>query len=69
MVVAGLLIYLVTLYTGFWSTFAYLASIAPIVCWNLDEWVGSADGRIAWPGDPVGRLTAWADARWPVLAG
>ena len=67
-VVAGLLIYLVTLYTGFWSTFAYLASIAPIVCWNLDEWVGSAEGRIAWPGDPVGRLTAWADGRWPVLA-
>jgi len=67
-IVAGLLIYLVTLYTGFWSTFAYLASIAPIVCWNLDEWVGSGAGRIAWPGDPVGRLTAWADARWPVLA-
>ena len=47
-VVAGLLIYLVTLYTGYWSTFAYLASIAPIVCWNLDEWVGS--GRGASPG-------------------
>ena len=67
-VVAGLLIYLVTLYTGFWSTFAYLASIAPLVCWNLDEWVGAADGRVAWPGDPVGRLSAWADARWPILA-
>ncbi|HXX61692.1 MAG TPA: hypothetical protein VEI48_10430 [Candidatus Sulfotelmatobacter sp.] len=68
-VVAGLLIYLVTLYTGFWSTFAYLASIAPIVCWNLDEWVGLDAGRVPWPGDPVGRLMAWADARWPVLAG
>jgi hypothetical protein len=67
-IVAGLLIYLVTLYTGYWSTFAYLASIAPIVCWNLDEWVGSGAGRIPWPGDPVGRLTTWADTRWPVLA-
>ncbi len=67
-VLGGLAVYLVALYTGFWSTFAYLAGIAPIVCWNLDQWVGLEAGRIPWPGDPVGRLTAWADARWPVLA-
>jgi len=66
-IVAGTLIFLVTLYTGFWSTFAYLASLAPILCWNLDDWIGQGAGRVAWPGDPIGRLTAWADAHWPIL--
>ena len=65
-IVAGLLIYLVTLYTGYWSTYAYLATIAPIVCWNLDDWVGMGRGRVAWPGDPIGAWTAWADGRWPI---
>ena len=67
-IVAGLLIYLVTLYTGYWSTYAYLATVAPIVCWNLDAWVGLGRGRVRWPGDPIGAWTAWADARWPILA-
>ncbi|MGZ3586275.1 MAG: hypothetical protein ACXVAE_06710 [Candidatus Limnocylindrales bacterium] len=67
-IVAGLLIYLVTLYSGYWSTYAYLATIAPIVCWNLDDWVGLARGRVRWPGDPVAAWSAWADARWPILA-
>jgi hypothetical protein len=67
-IVAGLLIYLVTLYTGYWSTYAYLATIAPIACWNLDDWVGLGRGRVRWPGDPIGAWTAWADARWPIRA-
>ena len=66
-IVAGTLIYLVTLYTGFWSTFAYLGSLAPILCWNLDDWIGQGAGRVAWPGNPIGRLTAWTDAHWPIL--
>lgn len=66
-IVAGLLVYLVTLYTGYWSTYAYLATIAPIICWNLDDWVGLARGRVRWPSDPIGRWTAWADERWPIL--
>ncbi len=65
-IVAGALIYLVILYTGSWSTPAYLASLAPILCWNLDDWIGQGAGRVAWPGDPIGRLTVWADAHWPV---
>jgi hypothetical protein len=64
--VSGLLIYLVTLYTGYWSTFAYLAAIAPVVAWYVDGWLGLAEGRIAWPGDPVGRLSAEVDRRWPL---
>jgi hypothetical protein len=65
-VVAGIAIYLATLYTGWWSTFAYVAAIAPIVCWHLDDWLGLDAGRVQWPGDPVGRFTEWVDDRWPV---
>ena len=38
--VVGILVFLVTLYAGYWATFAYLAAIAPIVCWRLDDWFG-----------------------------
>lgn len=65
MILWGTAIFLVTLFMGFWSTFAYLAALAPSICWHLDEWLGLAEGRIRWPGDPVGRLSAWLDARWP----
>ena len=66
-VIAGIAVYLVTLYAGWWSTFAYLAAIAPIICWHLEDWVGLGDRRVRWPGDPVGRFTARVDARWPLL--
>ena len=64
-VVTGCAIFVVTLYAGWWSTFAYLAALAPRVL---------APGRLAGAGraagplarDPVGRLTAWVDERWPV---
>ena len=65
-VVTGAIIHVATLYTGWWSTFAYLAALAPIVCWHLDDWLGLGGQRARWPGDPVGRLTAWVDARWAV---
>ncbi len=65
-VIAGMLIYLVTLYAGFWSTAAYLTAIGAVICWYLDVWLsGERDTRVRWPGDPVGRLTAWVDHRWP----
>ncbi|MFN8623829.1 MAG: hypothetical protein U0869_24065 [Chloroflexota bacterium] len=66
-IVTGAVIYLITLYTGWWSTFAYLAAMAPVICWHLDDWMGLGDQRARLPGDPVGRLTARVDARWPVL--
>lgn len=65
-VASGLLVYAVTLYTGYWATFAYLAAIAPAVCWYLDHWLGLGANRVPWPADPVGRLTAVADERWPL---
>jgi len=52
-------------YAGYWSTYAYLAALAPVLCWYLDGWVGLEAGRVRWPGDPVGRLSGWVDARWP----
>jgi len=66
-VVTGCAVFVVTLYAGWWSTFAYLAALAPVVAWHLDDWLGLGDLRVRWPGDPVGRLTRWVDARWPLL--
>ena len=66
-VVAGLAVYVVTLYTGSWSTFSYLATIAPLVCWHVEDWVGLGERRVRWPGDPVGQFSGWVDARWPLL--
>lgn len=67
MILWGCLIFLVTLFAGYWSTFAYFAAIAPVLCWHLDEWLNLPGQRVRWPSDPVGRLTAWADDRWPIL--
>jgi hypothetical protein len=61
----GAVIFLVTLFAGYWSTFAYFAAVAPIICWRLDAWTGGADARVRWPRDPIGRLGAWLDERWP----
>ncbi|MDQ3554201.1 MAG: hypothetical protein M3395_07320 [Chloroflexota bacterium] len=66
MILWGTAIFLVTLFAGYWSTFAYFAALAPVICWHLDEWLGLAEGRVRWPADPAGRLSAWADARWPI---
>jgi hypothetical protein len=66
-VVVGAAVFLATLYLGWWSTFAYLAALAPVVCWHLDEWLGLGHQRVVWPGDPVARVTARVDARWPIL--
>jgi hypothetical protein len=63
----GTVIFLVTMYAGFWSTFAYFAAIAPIICWRLDGWLGRDEDRVRWPGDPIGRLEAELDARWPAV--
>jgi hypothetical protein len=37
-IVVGIVVLLVTLYSGYWATFAYIAAVAPIVCWRLDDW-------------------------------
>lgn len=64
-VVAGVAIFLTTLYLGWWSTFAYIAAIAPILCWHLDDWLGLP--RLVWPGDPMSALSRAVDRRWPIL--
>jgi len=68
-IVGGILIFLATLYTGYWSTFAYFSAIAPVICWYIDDWLGEAKRRISWPGDPVGALTRAVDRRWPPVDG
>lgn len=63
----GAAIFLVALFGGFWSTFAYFAALAPVVAWKLDGWLGRDDARVRWPGDPIGWLAARLNDRWPPL--
>jgi hypothetical protein len=65
-VICGSGVFLATLYLGWWSTFAYVAALAPVICWHLDDWLGLDGQRVRWPGDPVAALTTWVDARWPI---
>lgn len=47
MVLAGTAILLVTMFTGYWATPAYLAAIAPILCWKVDRWLAiRGDARV-----------------------
>jgi len=66
LVIAGCLVFVATLFLGWWGTFAYFAAVAPVICWYLDEWLGLAGQRVVWPGDPVRSVTTWADSRWPI---
>ena len=66
LVVGGALVFGATLFLGWWGSFAYFAAVAPILCWHLDDWLGLERYRVVWPGDPVRRVTVWADSRWPV---
>jgi hypothetical protein len=50
-IIGGTLIFLATLFLGAWSTFAYFAAIAPVLCWYLDDWFGHADDRVDWPAE------------------
>jgi hypothetical protein len=65
-ILMGTLVFAATLFLGWWGTFAYLAAVAPILCWHLDDWLGLGRQRVVWPGDPVRLVTAWADRRYPV---
>jgi hypothetical protein len=73
-VVGGALIFVVTLYSGWWSTAAYLLAIGPVLCWYVDLWLGPTSAetgdsdptRMRWPTDPIGRLNGAINRRWPV---
>lgn len=66
LVIVGSLVFVATLFLGWWGTFAYIAALAPVFCWHLDDWLGLGSQRVQWPRDPVGAITRWTDARWPV---
>ncbi len=68
LIIGGTLVFAATLFLGWWGTFAYLAAVAPIICWHIDDWLGIG-GRVVWPGDPVRRVTDWADMSIPVRDG
>ena len=65
LIIGGSLVFAATLFLGWWGTFAYLSAVAPVICWHIDDWLGLG-GRIVWPGDPVRRVTTWADMSIPV---
>lgn len=74
-VICGTLIYIATLYSGYWSTPAYLVPPALLICWYIDVWLGRGSSvsdpdltRIRWPRDPIGRLSVAVDNRWPKVA-
>jgi hypothetical protein len=66
LVIAGTLVFAAVLFLGWWGTFAYLAAIAPVLCWHLDDWLGLGGQRVIWPTDPVQAVTSVIDSRWPV---
>lgn len=58
-IIAGTLVYVVTLYMGFWSTPAYFAGIGPILCWRIDDWLHlPTRPLVELPGDAVDRKVA-----------
>jgi hypothetical protein len=65
-VIVGTIVFAATLFLGWWGTFAYLAAVAPVLCWHLDDWLGLGGGRVIWPGDPVGAVTVRVERRWPI---
>ena len=67
LIITGTLIFAAVLFLGWWGTFAYLAAVAPVLCWHLDEWLGLGGQRVIWPTDPVRAVTTAIDSRWPVL--
>jgi len=49
-ILCGSAIYVVTLFAGNWSTFAYFAGLAPLICWRLDDWLGlPSRSLVSWP--------------------
>jgi len=66
MIIVGTLVFGATLFLGWWGTFAYLAAVAPVLCWHVDDWLGLGRQRVVWPGDPVRSVTTWADKHYQV---
>jgi hypothetical protein len=51
-IVGGILIFVATLFTGYWGAYTYFAAIAPLICWHLDDWLGRSESRARWPFEP-----------------
>jgi hypothetical protein len=39
-ILAGVLVFVIVMFGGYWGSYAYLGAIAPILCWRLDDWLG-----------------------------
>jgi hypothetical protein len=38
-IIAGVLVFLIVMFGGYWGSYAYLGAIAPILCWRIDDWL------------------------------
>jgi hypothetical protein len=62
-VLGGAAIFVVVLFTGWWSSSSYLVGLAPILCWHLDDWLARSGRR-----DPVGDPEVEEEAVAPLAA-
>lgn len=56
----GLLVFGAYLYVGYWSSVSYLAAVAPILCWELDDLVGATGRRASMVAEPEHEVFASA---------
>jgi hypothetical protein len=41
-ILAGIVVFVVVMFGGYWGSYAYFGAIAPIICWRLDDWLSIA---------------------------
>lgn len=46
-IVVGTLVFLIAQFAGYFGSFVYLAAIAPILCWRVDDWLHRALPEVA----------------------
>ena len=39
-ILAGVVVFAIVMFGGYWGSYAYIGALAPIICWRLDDWLG-----------------------------
>jgi len=67
-IVVGTLAFVLAQFGGYFGSYVYLAAIAPVLCWRVDDWLrmGLPELQRAYgPADVLGRRPALAEAEAP----
>jgi hypothetical protein len=64
---AGLAILVAIVFLGYWGSPAYLVIGAPVMCWELDRWLGTDRWAPSWPIPSVDRLAVRLQRSGPGL--